>query len=45
MGKRLGDQQRTTANIQKARALLGFNPKYPPEEGLSRQIAWFKDRA
>ncbi|TPN86931.1 NAD-dependent epimerase/dehydratase family protein [Aquimarina algicola] len=39
---RLGDQKRTNANINKARKLLGYDPKISLEEGLKEQIAWYK---
>ncbi|WP_027392798.1 NAD-dependent epimerase/dehydratase family protein [Aquimarina latercula] len=43
--KRIGDQKRTNANIDKARKLLGYNPSITLEEGVSEQILWFKKNA
>ena len=40
---RPGDQSRTKANIDKARKLLGYNPKTGLKEGLEAQVKWFKD--
>lgn len=40
--KRIGDQSRTKANIEKARKVLGYNPTTSLQEGLEAQIAWFK---
>lgn len=42
--KRPGDQLETAANIRKARTLLGYNPIILPEEGLARQIAWYRTK-
>ena len=39
---RAGDQSRTKANIDKARRLLGYNPKTSLSDGLQEQIAWFE---
>lgn len=39
---RPGDQTHTRANIDKARAMLGFAPKIELEDGLNTQIAWCK---
>ncbi len=39
---RPGDQLLTHANIDKARSVLGFEPKTTPEEGLRAQIDWYK---
>jgi len=44
MPKRPGDQIETAANIRKARAILGYDPKVTPEEGLARQVEWYKKR-
>ncbi len=41
--RRPGDQFRTLANIQKARKLLGYQPKTSLREGLEQQIAWYKE--
>ncbi|MBN1162917.1 NAD-dependent epimerase/dehydratase family protein [Patescibacteria group bacterium] len=42
--KRAGDQEKTSANIQKARRILGYNPTTKPEEGLKKEIDWFKEK-
>lgn len=42
MPARPGDQSRTKANIDKARVLLGYDPKTTLEEGLKAQVEWFK---
>ena len=42
--RRSGDQQRTLAHIDKARDLLGYHPQTVPEEGLRRQVEWYRDR-
>jgi len=39
-----GDVPQTFADISKARALLGYDPRTPIEEGLRRFVAWFKGR-
>lgn len=39
-----GDVPQTFADISKARALLGYNPKTQIEEGLHRFIEWFQMR-
>ncbi len=41
---RPGDQLRTHADITKARRVLGYTPKTAPEEGLRKEVAWYKDR-
>ncbi|MEM6717745.1 MAG: NAD-dependent epimerase/dehydratase family protein [Bacteroidota bacterium] len=40
---RSGDQQRTKANIEKARKLLNYNPTVTLEEGVAEQLAWFRN--
>ena len=42
--RRSGDQQRTFADIEKARTFLGYHPQTRPEEGLRRQVEWYRDR-
>lgn len=37
-----GDAPQTFADISKARALLGYNPKTQIEEGLHRFVEWFR---
>ena len=39
---RPGDQSRTKANIDKARKLLGYDPKTHLQQGLEAQLSWFK---
>ena len=39
-----GDVQRTFASIEKARALLGYNPQTPMEEGIRRFAEWFRQQ-
>jgi nucleoside-diphosphate-sugar epimerase len=39
---RQGDVRDSQADIQKARALLGYEPTVPFEEGLARTIAWYR---
>lgn len=38
--RRSGDQQRTHANIEKARQLLGFAPHTSLREGIAQHMAW-----
>jgi UDP-glucuronate 4-epimerase len=40
-----GDVPRTYADTAKARALLGYAPDTPIEEGVRRFVSWFKARA
>lgn len=42
--KRAGDQQKTQANIGKARRVLGYEPRITPEEGVSKMIDWYKEK-
>ena len=37
-----GDVPQTFADISKARALLGYDPKTQIEEGLRRFVDWFR---
>lgn len=39
-----GDVQRTFASIDKARALLGYDPNTSMEEGIRRFIDWFREQ-
>lgn len=41
--KRIGDQLRTKANIDKARRILGYNPKTTLQESVEKQVAWYKE--
>src|SRR5690606_20910147 len=36
------DMRDTQADIAKARALLGWQPKVPPEEGFRRTVDWYR---
>lgn len=36
------DMARTHANVDKARRLLGYDPKVGVEEGVRRMVAWFR---
>ncbi len=40
--RRAGDQQKTHANIEKARRLLGYNPTTTLQEGLEQEVEWYK---
>lgn len=40
---RTGDQLRTKAVIDKARKLLGYNPKTSLYEGLKAQVEWYRE--
>lgn len=42
--KRAGDQLETSAKIDKARRILGYDPKVTPKDGLRRQVAWYKEK-
>ena len=37
-----GDVPRTCADVSKARRLLGYDPKTPFAEGMSRFVAWYR---
>lgn len=41
--KRAGDQLKTHANIDKARRVLGYEPKTSAAEGLAAEARWYKD--
>lgn len=41
--RRQGDQNKTLANIQKARMLLDYEPRTTLKEGLRRQVEWYKE--
>lgn len=38
----LGDIKKTSADITKARTLLGYSPKVSIEEGIHKYVLWFK---
>ncbi len=40
--KRAGDQQKTHANINKARKVLAYNPTTKPEDGLRKEVEWYE---
>jgi len=37
-----GDVQRTFADVSKARAVLGYNPRVPIEDGVRRFVEWYR---
>ena len=37
---RPGDQRHTSADIGRARSVLGYEPSVEPDDGLARQVAW-----
>jgi UDP-glucuronate 4-epimerase len=39
-----GDVERTFASIDKARALIGYDPCTPMEEGIHRFAEWFRQQ-
>lgn len=39
-----GDVPRTFANVDKARLLLGYDPRTPVEDGIPRFVAWLRAR-
>ncbi len=41
---RKGDQEKTSAVIDKARKLLGYEPKVTFKEGLEKQVEWYLDK-
>lgn len=41
---RAGDVRHSQASIEKARAILGYEPRVSFEEGLERTLAWFRSR-
>ncbi len=41
---RQGDQLETRATIKKAREILGYNPTTKPQDGLKREVDWFKEK-
>jgi UDP-glucuronate 4-epimerase len=42
--KRPGDQEKTQANIEKARKVLNYNPQTKPQEGLQKEVVWYKEK-
>lgn len=41
---RPGDQRHTSADVTRARAALGYEPRVEPSEGLDRQVEWHRSR-
>jgi UDP-glucuronate 4-epimerase len=41
---RPGDQRHTSADVGRARAALGYEPRVDPSEGLRRQVEWHRSR-
>ncbi|HKX31806.1 MAG TPA: NAD-dependent epimerase/dehydratase family protein [Blastocatellia bacterium] len=41
--RRSGDQERTQADIQKARRILGYHPQIDLWEGLTNEVSWYRD--
>jgi nucleoside-diphosphate-sugar epimerase len=41
---RQGDQLRTCANIDKARRLLGYDPKTKLVDGVKAEVSWYKEK-
>ena len=41
---RKGDQQKTSAVINKARKLLEYEPKVTFKQGLEKQVQWYLDK-
>lgn len=41
--KRPGDQKKTSANIDKARKLINYNPKTTLKEGIEKAVKWYKE--
>jgi UDP-glucose 4-epimerase len=39
----LGEVTHYVADLSKARALLGYDPKIPLDEGIGRAVAWFRE--
>jgi UDP-glucuronate 4-epimerase len=38
-----GDVPETSADISKAKKMLGYNPKVSLKEGVKKFIAWYKE--
>ena len=43
VGPRIGEVKRLIANADKAKALLGWEPKYDLEKGLEQFVEWYKN--
>ena len=42
--RQVGDVQRTCAQIEKARRMLGYQPRVPIEEGVALFVRWYRER-
>lgn len=42
--ERAGDVRHSLASVERARKLLGYEPRVSWEEGLARTVAWYRDR-
>lgn len=42
--RRVGDQVETGAKIAKARKVFGYNPMISIEDGLAREVNWYRDK-
>lgn len=42
--RRIGDQLKTHANIEKARRILGYNPTTSAREGLAAEVEWYRQQ-
>lgn len=40
-----GDVPRTCANVDKARGMLGYNPRVPFADGIRNTVKWYQERA
>ena len=43
--RQLGDARHTAADVTRASAVLGFEPRTPLEKGLRAQVAWVREQA
>jgi UDP-glucose 4-epimerase len=43
--KRPGEQERSSVKVDKARAVLGWEPRLTLDQGLAETYAWFSSRA
>jgi nucleoside-diphosphate-sugar epimerase len=41
---RPGDQRHTSADVSRATAALGYEPRVEPRDGLARQVVWHRER-
>ena len=40
----MGDIRDSNADIRKSREMLGYDPQYSFEDGISLAIAWYRER-